>query len=150
MNPLRLSLLTAAIAFAQPALAQNIEALPAQDQAAAVPSFTLPTDPEQGQRDQRVRRDAKRTAYAALALSAIDGIETCIAVSSGRGSEGNPLYGKHPSCAKVAGIKIITGALFLLTFNRALDRDPYAARRGARIFLVVQGGMVLANARFAF
>lgn len=85
------------------------------------------------------------------ALNALDAAQTCYAVGTGRGHEGNPLaravIGKYPSCPAVIGFKAANGALHLALAHALPERE-------ARLFqiasLVVQGGVVAANFRVVF
>lgn len=87
-------------------------------------------------------------------LNAMDGAQTCHAVSSGRGVEGNPMarliIGRTPSCGKVIGLKVASGLIHYLVADHLRDRDPHAAKVFQVMSLVVQGGVVAANMRFVF
>jgi hypothetical protein len=74
------------------------------------------------------------------ALNAIDAAQTCQFIGSGRGSELNPLLGKHPSCPKVIGFKLATGVIHYLIADHLNDRNPKAAKVFQIVSIVVQAG----------
>lgn len=88
----------------------------------------------------------KDREIAFQALNAIDAAQTCIGVAKGL-REVNPLFGKHPSCEKVIGIKVAAGIIHYLIADSMNERD---AKTFQIVSLVVQGGVVAANLRFAF
>lgn len=83
------------------------------------------------------------------ALNAIDVAQTCDGVARGL-TEANPLFGKHPSCGKVIGIKVVAGIIHYLVADHMNRRNPHDAKVFQTVSLVVQGGVVAANLRFAF
>ena len=85
-----------------------------------------------------------------LALSAIDTAQTIECLDRGLCEEANPLFGKHPSSAKLIAAKAVFGAAHFAVFNRLNERDPHAAMRFAQGSVIMQGGVVALNARFAF
>jgi hypothetical protein len=62
----------------------------------------------------------------------------------------NPLLGRHPSTGKLLAVKIGTGAVHYLVARRLARTDPGAARVFEIVSIVVQGGVVAANARILF
>jgi hypothetical protein len=93
---------------------------------------------------------AKKWEFAYLALSAIDTAETVRCLDQGICHEGNPLFGKHPSAAKLIAAKVVLGGLHFAIFTRLNEHNPKAALRLAQVSATVQGGVVLLNARFSF
>ena len=97
-----------------------------------------------------IRKKADKWEIAFQVLNATDAIQTCALVSGGRASEGNPLFGKHPSCAKVFGIKAVAGTLQYLLWSKLRRDNPKAALNAARWAVIIQGAVVSANMRFVF
>ena len=60
------------------------------------------------------------------------------------------IYGVNPSKGKVIGIKLATGVIHWLVFDHIADRNPKAAKIFSKVSVIVQGGVVAANLRFAF
>lgn len=58
-------------------------------------------------------KEAPALEWSYQGLNAADGIETAYIIHSGKGHEGNPLLGKHPSDLKLAAVKVASGALHL-------------------------------------
>lgn len=85
-----------------------------------------------------------------LALSAVDTAQTISCLNRGICDEGNPVFGKHPSSAKLIAAKVGLGLLHFAVFERANERNPRAALRLAQVSCAVQGGVVGLNARFSF
>jgi hypothetical protein len=87
-------------------------------------------------------------------LNAVDAVQTCHIVRSGRGIEGNPLVsaviGKRPSCGAIAGYKVVGGVIHYAIAKFIHDRDPETARVSQIISIVMQGGVVGANMRLVF
>lgn len=142
-----IGILAVAIAAATPALAANGSAADTAKASSATP--ILPTNDAYSER-LRIVRQANRWEGAYLALSAVDAVQTCVAISNGNARELNPLFGKKPSCAKTAALKAVIGGLHYLLFDYARDRDPKAARLGAQISVGVQGAVVGLNMRYVF
>lgn len=92
----------------------------------------------------------KNREIAFQALNAIDAVQTCHTVGSGRAVEANPLLGRNPSCGKVIGFKVASGVLHYVIADHLRDRDPGAAKVFQIVSLVLQGGVVAANMRFVF
>lgn len=88
-------------------------------------------------------------------LGAVDAVETCTFVASGRAVEKNPLLvnlagTNKPPCAKTVAFKIGAGALHWLIASEINKRDPEAAKWFQIMSIVAQGGVVAANLRFVF
>lgn len=131
-------------------------ALPSEAVAQAARSASAqPAPQDSAQASARYRwKQTKSAAYkweaTYLALSAIDGIQTIDCLNRHVCSEGNPIWGKHPSTTKVALGKVGAGLVHFIAFKLIADRDPKTALRAAQVSAVVQGGVVLLNARWAF
>jgi hypothetical protein len=87
---------------------------------------------------------------AYLTLSAIDGAETIDCLNRHICSEGNPIWGRHPSSTKIVITKLGLGLIHFTLFKLIADRDPKTALRAAQVSAVVQGGVVLLNAHWTF
>jgi hypothetical protein len=85
-----------------------------------------------------------------LALSAIDTVQTIDCLDRGECKEGNPLFGKHPSAGKLIAAKVLFGAAHFALVNHMNERNPHAALRFVQGSVLMQGGVVGLNARFAF
>lgn len=85
--------------------------------------------------------------YVWQGLNAIDAVETCVFLRSGRAQEANPLLGRHPSCGKVVAFKAGAGVLHYLIAD---SLDPEARRIFEIVSIAVQGGIVAWNAQFVF
>ena len=83
-------------------------------------------------------------------LNAADAAQTCDFLRRGTAHELNPLYGKHPSCAKVVAFKAIGGGIHYALVSKINETDPELAKWVQIITIAVQGGVVAANLRFAF
>jgi hypothetical protein len=99
---------------------------------------------------EQLRRAALKWEIGYLALSAVDAAETIHCLDRDTCQEGNPIFGKHPSPAKLILGKVVFGAIHFAVFDRMRDRNPKAAMRLAQISAGVQGGVVLLNLRVAF
>ncbi len=73
---------------------------------------------------------------AALLGQGADATTTCVAIQRGL-REINPLYGPHPSCARVGGTKALVVAATWLVLHRT------ASRRGAAVIGYIIGGVTL-------
>lgn len=96
------------------------------------------------------RSAARHYEAAYLALSAVDLAETIHCLERHQCAEGNPLFGRHPSTAKLVAGKVALGALHFALFTRLNQRNPRAALRMAQVSCVAQGGVVALNLRFVF
>ena len=85
-----------------------------------------------------------------LVLSAIDAAETVSCLDRSRCTEGNFIWGHHPSTGKIIAAKLGLGLLHFGVFKAIADRDPHTALRAAQISAAVQGGGVLLNMHKAF
>lgn len=97
-----------------------------------------------------VRRDATRREVAFQVLNLVDAVQTADCLRRDVCREGNPLYGRNPSTGKLLAVKGALGVLHWVAFSHLRKTDPYAARRFATWSVVLQGGVVVANARFSF
>lgn len=100
--------------------------------------------------DAAESRSALKWEMSYLALSAIDTGQTIQCLQQGLCEEANPLFGKHPSPGKLIAAKIAFGAAHFALFNHLHSRNPHAAMRFAQGSVLMQGGVVLLNARFTF
>ena len=85
-----------------------------------------------------------------LVLDAADAAETISCLHRHTCTEGNPLFGKHPSTFKLIAGKLALGALQFTIFQKMHERDPHAALRYAQISFGLQGAVVGFNARIFF
>jgi len=113
------------------------------------PAQTAPPPVSEPEHDT-TKSAAYRWEAAYLTLSAIDGIQTIDCVHRHVCSEGSPIWGKHPSTAKVVLGKLGIGLVHFGLFKLITDRDPKTGLRAAQVSAVVQGGVVLLNARWTF
>ncbi len=101
-----------------------------------------------------VRRSGDRWEIAFQGLNAIDAVQTCVVVSSGRGYEANPVLssviGRHPSCEALFGSKIVWGLVHWLIYDHIADRNPRLGRVFAQTSVVLQGSVVTLNMRLVF
>lgn len=97
-----------------------------------------------------MRHEADKWEYAYLALSAVDAVQTCDFLASGRAYELNPILGKHPKCGEVVAFKVGMGAIHYAGYRYLRDRDPKLARLLAQVSAGMQGGVVVLNLRFVF
>jgi hypothetical protein len=101
--------------------------------------------PEQGTKSAAYKWEA-----GFLVLSAIDAAETITCLDRNRCTEGNLIWGHHPSTGKIVAAKLGLGLLHFGVFKAIADRDPHTALRAAQISAAVQGGVVLLNMHKAF
>ena len=100
--------------------------------------------------DAANQQDAERWEIAFQAANMADAVVTSQCLHSGRCAEGNPLLGRHPSDAKLFGIKAAIGLVHFIAFKR-LERASYkSAMRFSQISFVGQSGIVALNLRFVF
>ncbi len=157
----------AAISLSDPALADQQSATFNQDK--APPAFIETSWRLEAEKPASLRWEKQASAYPKslqnladersaalkwemgyLTLSAIDAGETIGCLQRNRCEEGNPIFGKHPSAAKVILGKVGLGLVHFAVFSRINSQNPKAAMRLAQISCVVQGGVVMLNARLAF
>ncbi|MFL6759054.1 hypothetical protein [Sphingomonas sp.] len=100
--------------------------------------------------DQATKSAAYKWEAAFLALSAIDAAETISCLNRNRCTEGNFIWGHHPSTGTIVAAKLGLGLVHFAVFKVIVDRDPHTALRAAQISAVVQGGVVLLNMHKAF
>jgi len=113
--------------------------------AQAVPNYVL-TKPERS----ATRDAAYKWEAGFLVLSAVDAAETIHCLDRNTCSEGNPIWGRHPSTAKIVLTKLGLGIVHFTVFKLIADDDPKTALRAAQVSAVVQGGFVMLNAHLAF
>lgn len=97
-----------------------------------------------------LRRDATRWEIVYLVLNVIDAAQTIDCLKRNVCQEANPLFGKNPSAGKLIGVKAAGGVVHWLLFSHFRKTNPQFARRFAQLSVVIQGGVVAANARFTF
>ena len=85
-----------------------------------------------------------------LVLSAIDTVETIDCLDRGVCKEGNPIFGKHPKAAELIAAKVVFGVGHFVLVDHINERNPHAALRFVQGSVLMQGGIVGLNARFAF
>ena len=85
-----------------------------------------------------------------VVASVADDGSTEICLRRGTCIEANPLIGRNPSTAKLAGFKLATAALNYALITEMAKRDPKAARIFGMVSVGVFGGVAAANLRFAF
>jgi hypothetical protein len=139
-----LSLTLSAQAAAQSTPAQNLRLAP-ESAAESTPAQNLRLAPE-----QRTKSAAYKWEGAFLALSAIDAAETISCLNRNRCTEGNFIWGHHPSTAKIIAGKLALGLVHFTVFKLVADHDPHTALRVAQVSAAVQGGVVLLNAHVVF
>jgi hypothetical protein len=100
--------------------------------------------------DQATKSAAYKWEAAFLALSAIDAAETISCLNRNRCTEGNFIWGRHPSTGKIVAAKLGLGLIHFGIFKLIADHDPHTALRAAQVSAVVQGGVVLLNVQRAF
>lgn len=88
--------------------------------------------------------------FAYQGLNAVDTVQTLDFLHRGKAHELNPLLGKHPSDARLILTKVAFGAVHFVVIRKLYEADPTFALRAAQLSVVVQGGVVAANLRFAF
>jgi hypothetical protein len=113
-----------------------------------------PMSASAAQPDWRIRQETKAAALkwelGYLALSAIDAAQTIDCLNRDICKEGNPLFGKKPATTKLLLAKVGLGAIQFAAFSYANERNPKTALRLAQVTCLVQGGVVMLNARFTF
>ena len=93
-------------------------------------------------------RHAQRNAWTKFwilqGLSAADAATTCIGVANGA-REMNPIYGSHPSCSRVVGIKAGLGVLQYFLLRHDLRDRPHKTGKALNIVIALQGAVVVSN-----
>jgi len=100
--------------------------------------------------DQVTRSAAYKWEAGFLVLSAIDAAETISCLDRNRCTEGNFIWGSHPSTGKIVAAKVALGLVHFGIFKLIVDHDPRTGLRAAQVSAVVQGGFVLLNLRHTF
>ena len=95
-------------------------------------------------------KEIKQLELAYQTLNVIDAVQTIDCLDRNVCRELNPLLGRNPSAEKVIAFKAGGGIIHFLITRAIYERDPYLAKRFQVLSLVVQGGVVAANLRFAF
>ena len=115
-------------------------------------ALSLPTSAaaESSLRQSAAQSTALKWEMGYLALTAIDTAQTIDCLHRGMCVEGNPIFGKHPSNAKLIISKVALGAAHFAVFSRLNNRNPHAALRFVQGSVLMQGGVVALNARFLF
>jgi hypothetical protein len=115
-----------------------------------VSAQSAPDQPMEIVPDQATKSAAYKWEAAFLGLSAIDAAETISCLNRSRCSEGNFIWGHHPSAGKVVAAKLGLGLVHFGIFKLLVNHDPRTALRAAQISAAVQAGFVVINARTAF
>lgn len=110
----------------------------------------VPEDPMRIVPDERTKSAAYKWEAGFLALSAIDAAETISCLNRNRCTEGNFIWGHHPSTGTIVAAKLGLGLVHLGIIKLIADRDPHTALRAAQISAAVQGGVVLLHLNKAF
>jgi hypothetical protein len=118
--------------------------------AVAASSLLVPAPASAQSQWEATQSSALKWELGYLALSAIDAAETINCLQRDLCSEGNPIFGKHPSSTKLIAAKVGLGVIHFAIFSRANEHNPKAALRLAQVSCAVQGGVVMLNARVAF
>ena len=100
--------------------------------------------------DKQDRKESTKWEVAYQVLNVVDAAQTIDCLNRNVCIEANPLYGRNPSKGKIIGIKLATGVIHWLVFDHIADRNPKAAKIFSKVSVIVQGGVVAANLRFAF
>lgn len=80
-----------------------------------------------------------------LVLSAVDAVQTIDCVHRNACEEANPIFGKHPSAARVILTKAGVGLAHFLVFRELNKRNPKSALRAAQFSAGLQGTFVVLN-----
>jgi hypothetical protein len=96
------------------------------------------------------KADAMHWELGYQALNILDTAETIDCLNRGICDEANPLFGRHPSSAKLIIAKALFGALHFVIVDRLANHNPRTALRVAQISMFAQGTIVGLNARFTF
>jgi hypothetical protein len=83
-------------------------------------------------------------------LNAIDTIQTCHILQSGKGYELNPIFGKNPDCGTLVAAKLGGSILHQLIASELRKRDEGAAKLFQIMTIGVQGGVVAWNFTVVF
>jgi hypothetical protein len=83
-------------------------------------------------------------------LNAIDTIQTCHVLQSGKGFEANPIFGRNPDCATLVAAKIGGSILQQIIASELRKRDEEAAKLFQIIGIGIQGSVVVWNFTVVF
>lgn len=92
-----------------------------------------------------VRRDAMRWELGYFALSAVDAGQTISCLHAHTCHEVNPIFGKHPSPARIILTKLAGGAIHYWLFKGMNKKNPWEARLAAQLSVGLQGFIVGIN-----
>jgi len=92
-----------------------------------------------------MQRDAMRWELGYLALSAVDAAQTISCLQDHTCHEANPVYGRHPSPARVILTKLAGGALHFWLVHGMIKKNPWEARLTAQLSAGIQGFIVGIN-----
>ena len=84
------------------------------------------------------------------ALNAIDMIQTCHILQSGKGYEMNPVFGRNPDCGTIVVAKIGGSILQQIIASELRKHDEKAARLFQIISIGMQGSVVVWNFTVVF
>lgn len=93
------------------------------------------------------RSDVMKWEAAFQVLNAVDAATTIACMHQKDCEEANPLVGKHPSTAKIIGIKAAVGLIHFYAVNEISKRDTKTALRIAQVSVFAQGTVVGLNLR---
>jgi hypothetical protein len=91
------------------------------------------------------RRDAMRWEMGYFALSAVDAAQTIDCLHAHTCHEVNPIYGRHPSTARIILTKLAGGAVHYWLFKGMNKKNPWEARLAAQLSVGLQGFIVGIN-----
>jgi hypothetical protein len=91
------------------------------------------------------RRDAMRWELGYFALSAVDAGQTISCLHAHTCHEVNPIYGRHPSTARIILTKLAGGAVHYWLFKGMNKKNPWEARLAAQLSVGLQGFIVGIN-----
>ena len=86
-----------------------------------------------------------RWEFVYLGLSAVDAAQTIDCVHSHQCHEVNPIYGRHPSAARVILTKLAGGAFHFWLVDKMNKTNPWEARLTAQLSAGIQGFIVGIN-----
>lgn len=84
-------------------------------------------------------------AYQILNVADIVETETCL--HQGTCVEANPIFGRHPSDARLIGTKVGMGLVHYLIFRKLYEDNNPHIKVFEYVSIAVQGGVVVANLR---
>ncbi|MXO67032.1 hypothetical protein [Altericroceibacterium endophyticum] len=102
--------------------------------------------------DERRRWFKKVARYEAAfqMLNLVDAVQTYTFVKDHGMEEANPLYGKDPSLATIAGIKFASAAVHFLASRFLVEHEPDLVLPFQKVTLAIQGGVVTWNMQHTF